>query len=99
MEDITKQSTIELSKILNKSSRFFLVDYIEKIDDAHTQGIILEIINIVFSAHISSIYSTLMFITEDHKEIQNAIKTFLDKLLGFIATQHIVEVWRPNDRI
>ncbi len=98
MEDYSKKSTIELTKILNKATRFFLMSYLEKIDDAHTQGIILEIINITFSAHISSIYSTLLFVAEGHEDITKALKTFLDKLLKFIEKEHFVEVWKPNDR-
>lgn len=98
MEDDSKKSTIELTKILNQSAKFFLVKHLEKLDDAPMPGMILEVINIIFSAHVSSLYSLLLLIAEENDDIKKSVQLFLDRLLEFISKQHIVEVWKPNDR-
>jgi hypothetical protein len=84
--------TIELSEIINKTAIKFLFEKIaEQEEDAS------DLINLVLSAHLTSCFNLMSFISEEHPDVHVRVKDFIEKLtdsLKYISPVKDVRVER-----
>jgi len=85
MEGRIKKLVDEMSDSLREHSFKFLS---EKLQEEEKMS---DILNLILSAHLSSLCNLMKFIAEDNEEISITTKKFLTELLLFISKCHPVE--------
>ncbi len=79
-----KQLTIDLQNELSKKTYEFLLENIE--DDCEMK----EVINVVLSSHISSLYNTMTKVCSDNLDMKKEVGEFLEKILSTISSLDII---------
>lgn len=85
MDGRIKNLIDEMSNSLREHSLKFLF---KKLQDEEQLS---DILNLILSAHLSSLCNVMKFIAEDHEEISITTKKFLTELLLFISNCHPVK--------
>jgi len=82
MEDKSKVLTEKLSNILIQETVDFFIEDVENKDKDFNA--IAKIINVILSAHITSLSSTMIDFSKVDKKIEKKVKNFIDGLLKII---------------
>lgn len=88
-----KEFIVELSDILEIESLKFFAD---KFKEYQESGLIL---NLVLSAHLSSLVNIMRAIANDNHGVKPAVDEFLKELLDFVSSKHHIQfgkVYRDN---
>lgn len=50
-----------------------------------------DIINLVISSHLSSMFNCMMIVSDEHEKIQERVEKFIHNLKEFIANQDVIK--------
>lgn len=87
MNDKDKKHVIQLHANYRQQTLKFLTDLLTSEKERDTS----DLINIILSAHLSSLSSDMHFISEDHEEMNKLVDEFIKKLLNFVKTLHPIK--------
>lgn len=93
MDKRFKHLTVELAHLLQLKSSVFLL---EKLNNEENTS---DVINLILSAHMSSLFNSMMNIAEEHEQIKNKVNNLITNMIVFIQKEdpiHNVEVLRGH---
>lgn len=85
MNDRYKKLTIELSDVLWTEALQFLANNLENEEETS------DIINLVLSAHLTSMCNLMKWTSDDHPHISKRVNEFIEEVLSFIAKIHPIK--------
>lgn len=88
MNNDFKRDTKDLSNILLKETGLFLINLVDRLGEESQN--ISYLIDIVVSAHISSLFNNMTALTEGNKEMEKIIKTFIDELIAYLKKSKLI---------
>lgn len=85
MNEKFKKLTVELCDELKVKSYEFLLNKLNKEEDT------TNVINLVLSAHLSSLFTCMIEIASNHTEHTEKVKKFIENLTKYISTLEPIE--------
>lgn len=86
MDEKYEKLTIELLKILNAESLKFILNILIKNKEENTS----DLINLIVSSHLSSMFTTMTEIADNNKLMQKNVDDFFNHVKQFLGTLKIV---------
>lgn len=87
MNDKFKKLTKDLADTLAIQTGQSLNKYFKHEDSQHTS----DLLNLVLSAHLSSLANCMGALADDHADIKKMVDIFIDKLISYVETLHPIK--------
>ena len=84
MDETYKAAVRRLSNILIKETGKFLIRFFGELDDEKQDT--AHLIDLVVSAHLSSMFNNMKILSEDNEEMDIVVKEFIENLEAYLKT-------------